>query len=83
MMTVCLWTRSQLKLELLSPPFIRLKAKAISRGWKPGKVVEPEHVDGVPRPGRPKTSTVIAELIVKIVTKNSTTRGWSCSKIAF
>ncbi len=49
----------------------------------PGTIVEPEYVDDAPRPGRPKTSTFIANLIVKTITTNSTTRGFFCSRIAY
>jgi transposase len=63
----------------------KLRSKVISRGWMPGQnsIVEPHHVDDAPRSGRPKTSTVVAELIIKTMTKNSTTRGWSTARIAY
>jgi hypothetical protein len=64
----------------------KVQEKAISRGWSPDpidkQVVEPHHVDDAPRPGRPKTSTAIAEFILKTMLKNSTTRGWPCNRIA-
>jgi transposase len=60
----------------------KLRTKAISRGWKPQTLVEPEHVDDAPRSGRPKTSTALALFIIKIMTQNSMTRGWSASRIA-
>jgi hypothetical protein len=53
----------------------KLRTKAISRGWIPGNIVEPEHVDNAPRLGRPKTSTATALFIIQTMTKNSTTRG--------
>jgi transposase len=62
----------------------RLQVKAISRGWSPDKkmVIEPYHVDDTLRSGRPKTSEAIIELILKTMLQNSTTRGWSCNRIA-
>lgn len=60
----------------------KLRSKAISRGWTPGSIVEVEHVDDAPRSGRPKTSTATALFIVETMTKNFTTRGWSCARIA-
>jgi hypothetical protein len=64
----------------------KVQEKAISRGWSPDlinkQVVEPHHVDDAPRLGRPKTSTATVEFILKTMLKNSTTRGWSCNRIA-
>lgn len=60
----------------------KIRSKAISRGWKPGSIIEPEHVDDAPRSGRPKISTALALFIMETMTKNSTTRGWSCRRIA-
>jgi hypothetical protein len=61
----------------------KLRAKAVSRGWDPdGGILETWHVDGAPRPRRPKTSTATALFIIETTTKNSTTRGWSCARIA-
>jgi hypothetical protein len=61
-----------------------LREKAISQGWDPAisRIVEVHHVEDVPRSGRPKTSPEIVDLILKAVTQNSTTRGWSCNRIA-
>jgi hypothetical protein len=53
----------------------RLRTKADSRGWRSGTVVEVEHVDDKPRSGRPTIPPSIVDLIIKTVTKNSTTRG--------
>lgn len=47
-----------------------------------GTLVEVEHADDAPRPGRPKPSTATALFIIEIMTRNSTTRGWSCAYIA-
>jgi transposase len=60
----------------------RLKTKAISRGWDPNGVLEPYHVDDSPKSGRPKILTSITSSILTVMTKNSTTRGWLCFKIA-
>jgi transposase len=60
----------------------KLRSKAVSRGWIPGTVVEVEHIDDTPRSGRIKTSTATALFIIQTMTKNSTTRGWSCARIA-
>ena len=60
----------------------KLRSKAISRGWDPLGVLETWHVDDAPRLGRPKISTALSLFIIKIMTKNSTTRGWPCSRIA-
>jgi hypothetical protein len=53
----------------------KLRSKAISRGWVPGTVVEPEHVGDAPRTGRPKTSIATALFIIETMIKNSITRG--------
>jgi hypothetical protein len=60
----------------------KLRTKAVSQGWREGDIVEPFHVDDALRSGRPKTSTATALFIIKVITKNSTTRGWSCARIA-
>jgi Transposase/DDE superfamily endonuclease len=39
-------------------------------------------VDDAPRLGRPPISTATAKFIIKTMTRNSTTRGWSCARIA-
>jgi transposase len=46
-------------------------------------IVEPHYVDDAPRSSRPKTSTVVVELIIKTMTKNSTTKGWSTARITY
>jgi transposase len=75
-----------LELSMSKSAINKLQEKAISRRWSPNpvrkQVVEPHHVDDAPRSGRPKTSTATAELILKTMLKNSTTRGWSCKRIA-
>jgi len=60
----------------------KLRTKAISRGWDPFKVLETWHVDDAPRSGRPPISTATAKFIIETITRNSTTRGWSCARIA-
>ena len=70
------------KLGISKSAINKLQAKAISRGQSPDKVIEPYHVDDTLRSGRPKTSNAIIELILKTMLQNSTTRGWSCNRIA-
>jgi hypothetical protein len=62
----------------------KLRDKAISRSWDPkiSGIVEVHHIEDAPRSGRPNTSPEIVDLILKTVTQNSTTRGWSCTRIA-
>jgi hypothetical protein len=60
----------------------KIKEKAISLGWQPGTLIEPKHVDGLPRSGRPRVSTYITTAILTVLTRNSTTRGYSCLTIA-
>jgi hypothetical protein len=60
----------------------KIRNKAISRGWVSG-IVEVFHVEDISRSGRPKTSQAIVDSVLKTVTQNSTTRGWSCARIAF
>jgi hypothetical protein len=40
-------------------------------------------VEDTPRSGQLKVSQDVVDLILKTVTQNSTTRGWSCSRIAY
>jgi hypothetical protein len=60
----------------------KLRTKAISRGWMPETVVETWHVDDAPCSGRPKISTATALLVIEIITKNSTSRGFSCKEVS-
>ena len=60
----------------------KLRSKAISRSWDLLGILETWHVDDAPRSGRPKVSTALSLFIIEIVTKNSTTRGWPCWRIA-
>ena len=60
----------------------RLKDRALSRGWTEGAVPETWHVEDAPRSGRPSIKAETVELIIQTVTKNSTTRQWSCARIA-
>jgi len=60
----------------------KLRTKAISRGWDPFGVLETWHIDDAPRSRRPPISTATAKFIIKTMTRNSTTRGWSCARIA-
>jgi len=65
-----------------SSSIYNLRTKAISLGWMPGTPVEPKYVDDLPRSGRPKVSTYITAVILTVLTRNSTTRGYSCRRIA-
>lgn len=40
-----------------------------------------DHVADSPRSGRLSIPQLMVDLIIKIVTKNLTTRGWSCQRI--
>jgi len=60
----------------------KIREKAIASGWVPGTPIEPRHVDDRPRSGRPRVSTYITAAILTILTRNSTTRGYSCRRIA-
>jgi len=62
-----------------------IRKEALLRGWDPNisTIVEVHHVEDSTRSGRQKTSQEVVDLILEIVTKNSTTRSWSCERIAF
>jgi hypothetical protein len=62
----------------------KLRNKAINRGWDPKVfgIVEVYHVEDTLRPRQPKTFQAVVDLILKTATQNSTTRGWSCLRIA-
>ena len=63
----------------------KIRDKAISRGWdlQISGVVEVFHVEDRARSGRPKTSQDLVDSVLQTVTRNSTTRGWLCTRIAF
>jgi hypothetical protein len=60
----------------------KIREKAIADEWVPGTPIEPRHIDDRPRSGRPRVSTYITAAILTILTRNSTTRGYSCHRIA-
>jgi hypothetical protein len=62
----------------------RLRKKAIQRGWEPEKDMPLllEHVTDALKSGRPPLSQEVCDEVLKVVTKNSTTRMYSCQKIA-
>jgi hypothetical protein len=60
----------------------KIREKAITSGWVPGTPIEPRHVDDRPRSGRPRVSTYITAAILTVLTRNSTTRGYSYRRIA-
>ena len=55
----------------------------MSRGLDPDtcKIVIVEHVEDAPKSGRLKCSPVVVDLILKIVTRDNTTRQWSLQVI--
>ena len=53
----------------------KIRAKAISCRWSPGKVIEIEHIDDAPQSRRPKVSTATVGRILAVVMRNSTTQG--------
>jgi hypothetical protein len=59
--------------------------KAIERGYNPkvSKIVLLKYVVDAPKPGRPKTSPVVVDHILRILTKNSTTRSYSAARLAY
>ena len=63
----------------------KIRDKAISRGWNPeiSGIVKVSHVEDGARSGRPKASQELVDFVLQTVTQNSTTRGWSCTRIAF
>jgi hypothetical protein len=62
----------------------RLWKKAIERGWEPGKDMPLclRHVTDASKSGRPPLLQEICDEVLKVVTKNSTTRMYSCLRIA-
>jgi len=58
----------------------RLQKKAIERGWEPGKDMPLylRHMTDASKSGRPLLSQEICDKVLKVVTKNSTTRMYSC-----
>lgn len=63
--------------------FYAILRRAKERGYVPGGPVKEEHVANAPKSRRPKAVTEpITEAIEEVVTKNSTTRQYSCQQIA-
>jgi hypothetical protein len=60
----------------------KIREKAITSRWVPGIPIELRHIDDRPRSGRPRVSIYITAAILTILTRNSTTRGYSCRLIA-
>jgi hypothetical protein len=62
----------------------RIREKALKRGYKPkvSKLLLDAYVTDKRKPGRPLVLTLdIIKMIEDIVTRNSTTRSWSCGNI--
>lgn len=73
------------RLTTISRPHIYcLHAKALERSWNPDVCMklEDSHLANAERTSRPPISIEAAAAIVKVVTKNSITRGYSCKRIA-
>jgi Transposase/Homeodomain-like domain len=62
----------------------RIRKRAIERGWDEENkaLILMDHVTDAPRSGRPPLSQEICDEVIKVVTKNSTTRMYSCQNIA-
>ena len=62
----------------------KLREKALLRGWDPkvSSIVEVSYIEDSSCSRRPKTPKNVINLILEIVTKNSTTRGYSYTRIA-
>ena len=56
--------------------------KAILRGWMLGTIIESWMVDNSPCLGRPFINNEVKELILLILIRNSSIRGWSYVRIA-
>jgi hypothetical protein len=67
------------------PPPIYLSEGIGRYSWDPkvSEIVEVHHVEDAPRSRRPKIPQSVIDLILKTVIKNSTTRTWSCNRIAW
>jgi hypothetical protein len=59
-----------------------IRTKACSYGWALHKVLETWNVNDAPYKGRPPFSTVFVKFVVETITKNSTTKAWSYTRIA-
>src|SRR5450432_4256535 len=70
------------KTRIRKAQIYNIRKKALLRGWIPDSVIETYHINDSSRSGRPKASQEVVDSILDIVTKNSTTRGWSCERIA-
>jgi hypothetical protein len=69
----------------ISRPYIyRLHKKALKRGWNLDVYIklEESHLANAKRTSRPPISIEATAAIMKVVTKNSTTRSYSCKRIA-
>ena len=57
----------------------------MSRGWNLtiSGIIEVHHVEDSSRSSRPRLAQNAIDLILEIVTRNSTTRGCPCNRIAY
>ena len=60
----------------------KLRKKALERGWDPDKPILLKHVTNASKSGRPLLTQEVCDKVIKVVTKNSTTRQYSCAQIA-
>jgi len=62
----------------------KLQKKAIKRGWDKDKIgpILLEHVTNAPKSRRPPLSQQICDEVIRVITKNSTIRMYSCQNIA-
>jgi hypothetical protein len=70
------------KTGVIQSSLYKNRTKACSQGWAPHKVLETWHVDDTPYHKRPLIPTALVKFIVETMTKNSTTKRWSCERIA-
>jgi hypothetical protein len=68
--------------RVLKASLYRIREKAILLRWIPGTIIKPHYINNLPRLGRPRVSIYITADILTILTRNSTTRGYSCRRIA-
>jgi hypothetical protein len=63
----------------------KIKRKAIKRGYNPDvcKIILLRYVEDDLRTGRPAIVQTVKDLIIKILTRNSSTRSYSCQRLAF
>jgi hypothetical protein len=63
----------------------KIKRKALKRGYDPDvcKVILLRYVEDDLKTGRPAITETVKDLIIKILVRNSSTRAYSCQRLAF